>query len=370
MLLGITLVYFFLMEGGARLYYAVRNSPRFNAEARKTVVVYYPEDKTLNRIYSVEDKASRKFAWRPYVYWRRLPFRGRLITVDGRGLRRTTNETSEEDAKTKIFFFGGSAIWGTGVSDDFTIPSLLSKRLSQEGIQAFHMFNFGESAYVNTQELIALILELRQGNRPDIVLFYDGVNDIFSVYQNRKAGLPQNEIDRTHEFNEKKHLHWDRFLMNHSKLILGLLNLRDRFFQSATAFSLRNDQDVEESVVQTLEVYQRNMEIISALSRHYNFDVYFFWQPTVWSKKILAPPETQHAERAYGKFFREVHQKLASSDPAALRNNFYNLSNIFDEEKGQIFSDSYHLLGKGNEIVADTIAELLLGNSRRLNLIR
>ena len=59
----------------------------------------------------------------------------------------------------------------------------------------------GESGYVNTQSLLALELELRGGNVPDEVIFYDGVNDVFSTFQNNEAGLPQNEQNRATEFN-------------------------------------------------------------------------------------------------------------------------------------------------------------------------
>ena len=55
--------------------------------------------------------------------------------------------------------------------------------------------NFGETGYVSTQNLIALMLELRAGRRPDVVVFYDGVNDTYSAYSQQRAGLPHNESE-------------------------------------------------------------------------------------------------------------------------------------------------------------------------------
>ena len=42
---------------------------------------------------------------------------------------------------------------------------------------------------------------LRQGQRPDLVIFYDGINDCFTAYQNGIAGLTQSEFFRAEEFS-------------------------------------------------------------------------------------------------------------------------------------------------------------------------
>ena len=54
---------------------------------------------------------------------------------------------------------------------------------------------------MNTQEMIALVRELQQGYRPDVVVFYDGVNDTTSALLEREATLTTNEINRVREFN-------------------------------------------------------------------------------------------------------------------------------------------------------------------------
>ena len=48
-----------------------------------------------------------------------------------------------------------------------------------------------------------LELELQRGNVPDVVIFYDGVNDVFSTFQNGASGLPQNEASRVEEFGSR-----------------------------------------------------------------------------------------------------------------------------------------------------------------------
>ena len=77
--------------------------------------------------------------------------------------------------------FGGSAVWGVGAPDDETIPSHLAALLNGElGVDA-NVRNLGRRGYVFTQEVIYLMRELQAGRRPDIVVFYNGVNDAAAV---------------------------------------------------------------------------------------------------------------------------------------------------------------------------------------------
>ncbi|MGO9118307.1 MAG: SGNH/GDSL hydrolase family protein [Desulfomonilaceae bacterium] len=142
--------------------------------------------------------------WEPYVYWRRERTEGRYVNVSESGVRRTwTSKTSRtSDGPCRIWCFGGSTMWGDGARDKFTIPSHIAKILSQQMPSTnVEVVNFGEIAYVSTQEFLTLYMKLRQGERPDVVIFYDGVNDVYSAYHNKEVGLPQYEYDRRSDFN-------------------------------------------------------------------------------------------------------------------------------------------------------------------------
>ena len=96
---------------------------------------------------------------------------------------------------------GGSSLWGFGARDNETIPSLLARDLDQRGWRV-DLKNLSEIGYVSTQELIALFRELQAGYRPDVVIFYDGVNDTTAaLLLEGEAGLTTNEVNRRQEFN-------------------------------------------------------------------------------------------------------------------------------------------------------------------------
>ena len=95
---------------------------------------------------------------------------------------------------------GGSSLWGFGARDDQTIPSLLARSLHEKGWYA-EIRNLAEIGYVSMQEVIALTRELQAGYRPDLVIFYDGVNDTTSALLEGEPGLTTNEVNRHEEFN-------------------------------------------------------------------------------------------------------------------------------------------------------------------------
>ena len=174
-------------------YYGSGNAINFEAFPNKSFGEEY-----LKEVNSVEAVYS------PYIEYTAKPnISGRFINTDGNGLRKTINNCAN-GKPMKIFVFGGSTVWG-GIGDANTLPSLISKKLCEKGINA-DITNFGQSGYENTKEIIRLELELRKGNIPDTVIFYDGVNEVYSAFQNGYAGAPQNLENRKAEFNKKDKL--------------------------------------------------------------------------------------------------------------------------------------------------------------------
>jgi hypothetical protein len=106
-----------------------------------------------------------------FIGWRSKPFSGKTITIFGPYGQRRTIGQADLDNPT-VYFFGGSSMWGTGVNDASTIPSMFTK------ISRFPSENFGQTGYTAHQSLVLLIQLLQDGHRPDIVVFYDGGNDV------------------------------------------------------------------------------------------------------------------------------------------------------------------------------------------------
>ena len=108
-----------------------------------------------------------------YYGWKREPFAGATINIDADG-RRATHVPPDASPTRSVAFFGGSTTWGTGAYDDATIPSEFVKLNP-----GYRGYNFGETGYVAHQSLNRFLESYFQGMRPELVIFYDGVNDVW-----------------------------------------------------------------------------------------------------------------------------------------------------------------------------------------------
>ena len=143
--------------------------------------------------YWNEFSASYRTAWMPFVDWRRRPFAGRYINVDTAGIRKTLEPSHQ--AQHVVWAFGGSTMWGTGVTDDWTIPSCMVRECDMPG-RAIRVINMGESGWTGSQGLVYLQQRLKQGDRPDAVILYCGVNVVSAAFDARVAGVPKKALAR------------------------------------------------------------------------------------------------------------------------------------------------------------------------------
>ena len=106
-----------------------------------------------------------------FIVWRRQKFDGKTVHIDQNGYRRHGSLT-DTVADAKVWVFGGSTAWGTGVPDDDTIAANLEKATG------LRTFNLGETGYNAHQSLNLLMKLYVEGGRPEFVVFYDGVNEV------------------------------------------------------------------------------------------------------------------------------------------------------------------------------------------------
>ncbi len=349
--IGLALLLLAVLEGAGRIAFEVIDARKAALVDRLHAVNVYSGQEWIAE-YNRE-QLSTSLGWRPYVYWRRVPYRGRYVNVDEQGLRRTWNSAPAlAPGDRKIFMFGGSALWGTGARDEFTIPSLVSKRLNGSGGRRVWVTNLGESGYVSTQEVITLLLELQRGAVPDVVVFYDGFNDAEAAMESGVAGIPQNETHRVAEFNLRERLNVRGFIEETAlyRLSRSLVGVRKQ--------PRHGDQALARAVV---DVYLRNVQIVDALARQFGFAPVFFWQPSVFDKKRPTAWERLMHRGDSGEFFAEVRQALEQGIRSRNLRNVYDLGSIFNEEDGTVFIDPVHVSEKGNDRIAEELVRVIRG---------
>ncbi|HEY7098996.1 MAG TPA: SGNH/GDSL hydrolase family protein [Terriglobales bacterium] len=311
---------------------------------------------------------SQRASYVPFLIWGIASWHGKYVNTDTNEYgewRRTINNIAsscQEPHTTSIWMFGGSTLYGTGVPDWATIPSYLSQILNTASTCA-RVTNFGVEGYGSDQEVMLLIAQLKAGRRPDILIFYDGVNDAY-------AGAVSPAIPGAHVGFERIKGRVEGALASRVDFLSSTSTMRTA--KSCLALFGRKEYpasaDIRAKAVGTLDNYEANLRIVRSLAQLYNFKLFCFWQPAlIYGEKPLTPFERkiveEHREvldahyngngpfRSWSTVYDEAARRSASDQ------NFVFLGRIFDVVPEPLYIDEWmHLAPEGNLLLAQTIA--------------
>ncbi|MGH1385964.1 hypothetical protein [Kordia sp.] len=296
--------------------------------------------------------------WEPYLHYRFKSMNGKHNTIYENGLRKTANPSLKDSATAiKIFCFGGSTMYSSGSRDEYTIPSELSKLIHKTfPNQNVEVTNFGCHGYTRATENIQLQRELVKNNIPDIVIFYDGVNEVISGHQNNEAGAPTNAYNRKREFklahSYKKRV---RLLITSSNLYRFMTTMQRKIFSGSiyAQMSARSDA-LSEAIAKN---YIGLVRVSKSLEDEYGFKVFNFMQPNIYSKKNLTEiEEVYHKDQIhYENLYRLSYENVRKDSLMIKDSTFVDISDAFDTTDKAIYFDFCHTGETGNQLVAERI---------------
>lgn len=275
-------------------------------------------------------------------------FRGTHFTVK-HGVRRTTDVP--RDATASVYLFGGSTVYGSEVPDAHTIASYLQRGLTRAG---FHhrVVNLGVTS-INTRQQLER-LELTALAEDDVVIFYDGVNDVLQgvLYGNAGETIVGNDRSRpvTH-----------RVLYRLSKNSVAARHLLTQFNAN---YKIR---DLSQRVASTEARYAANLAAAEHFARASGAGFIHFLQPNLYSLAKRGDYESRllafgfvpvQAEQA----FAATYPGLANVSARRARHGFadVDLTAIFDDVTESVYLDGWHVNHRGNEIVAEHMLAALV----------
>ena len=182
-----------VVELGLHLIVGIKNlvKPKKN---ENPLSAFYKDKEMAKKLLDEINYPINHHEYNPFLGWNVGPFKGNYVTTDLQLGRKTWHPDGNQHREIPIiFFFGGSAAWGFGVRNDYTIPSEFAKMLHAHGYN-YTVFNYGEPGYTFKQGVMHLILLLREGRRPTYVIFYDGFNEIYAAHQHGIAGTVHNKF--------------------------------------------------------------------------------------------------------------------------------------------------------------------------------
>lgn len=231
-----------------------------------------------------------------------------------------------EDPALTVWFFGGSTTFGIGQRDEHTIPSNVVRLAEQAGYR-IQAFNFGVSSWSTWQEAIEFSRRLGRLPRPDLVVFYDGVNDYAVLDQIIDHGWRSDEP-------------W---------AIGGPDGTPGATPGSAKVMGSSARATVRREYAQTISRARRQ---VLALADEQQIPVRFFWQPTAISKAFRpsdgALLERLNVDPAGLPDRRSDYRSLGEEvDPPAI-----DVSDALDGFRSPIYFDWAHTNERGARVVA------------------
>jgi len=236
-------------------------------------------------------------------------------------------------------------MWGWGVDDSGTIPSQFAK---QTGLRTE---NFAQSAYTAHQNLVWLIQILQDGHRPDVVVFYDGVNEI-------AAKCLRQHNAHSHVWESKfSNAVYDERPTSFSYYFRGLTQMaaqaRRKFFPepASTNYDCSSNPQKAEEVAENLV---KDWQFARRLVEPYGTKFVAILQPvSYFSRTNLSGIAI---DPLLGKEYEAVYPRIRAkmSEDA----DFHDLTAALDVDE-RLYFDFCHLNGEGNRLIARKIAGLV-----------
>ncbi len=255
------------------------------------------------------------------------------------GFRRTSFQP--ETYQNRIFIFGGSTVFSIETPDAYTIPSLLQQDLNNSRYNNYRVESRGIPGGYSSEELAALKdMDIQSG---DVVIFYDGINEIFRYLMDRAPKRFDNLI-----YYMKKSLLLNDFVIP---------RLPIPRYDDPKAYQEEIYRAYYQNLLSAQAYVQENNGIFIHILQP---ALYSTPNPTAREQNLLENIDTLYPGwiEAYHLGYQaltHVHEDLAEEGCPS-----YDFQQALDGEKRQeeIFLDDLHLNPKGNAIIADLIFNL------------
>lgn len=293
----------------------------------------------INRQIAEETQQSNRFIYEPWIEFRNVDFAGKYVNIQQSVRRSVPDIAGTEGDTVDIYFFGGSTMFGFNVSDAETIPSQVARLAGENDTtgRVIRVTNFGTPTYYSAQELVLFTNLLRQGHKPDVVVFLDGVNDFWFA--------------RASYYNQSYFSPLFRQVLHPDRSGAGTLQLQDFSDQMYLTPQGVPEEQVNDKL---LNNYYSAMNHARILAQQSGASCYFFCQPVPFYKY----PRQQQDPIC----FKDTNTRF-NTIYAAIENDsdsipdFTFLGNMLETETGQPFVDGLHYSPAFNRKIAGVILQ-------------
>lgn len=283
------------------------------------------------------------YLYHDYIVWRRKKFNGDYININEEGIRQSLQPLNA--SKEEYLFLGGSTIFGYGVADNKTIPSIFGK-LSGKSV-----VNLGDTGYTSRQSLALYINSLVENkinkSRQINIISYDGANDIRQKCRTEVNGL---ETEQQSKIREKLNTKYGsiNYFMKPWFVIINILKSDKNSLKES--FNCHQDPIKAEYVADTLISTWRTMYKLAESNNH---DFTAILQPVIYleGNKI-----NNDLVDIYGKQFVTVYP-IIKRKVKNEKFKFLDLTNTLKGARHTTYIDFCHIDSEGNQYIANEIKD-------------
>lgn len=243
--------------------------------------------------------------------------------------------------RLSVWVYGGSTTFGLGQRDDHTIPSELARIAAREGI-TLDVSNRGFAGATHWMAAQRFAWDVATEDPPDLVIFYDGVNDqgaVSTLVETGRFGVAEPaarglELERRN-FDEE-----------HGNPP-GTPTPDSVVLPAEKDDATPNQPGAAEVGRQTAAHYQRSRSLSVEAAQNAGIPALWFWQPTAASRRPPSPQEES----------QEVDRVTAQAAAAALPDGVIDLSGSVDASEEAVFYDGAHTNEVGAGLIAAAVYE-------------
>ena len=253
-------------------------------------------------------------------------------------------------------------MWGFGSNDINTIPSHF------QNISNFNSKNFGESAWTSDQSLFFLIKLIKDGHKPDYVIFVNGVNDVQKC--RNKYGLEDGVLKEDElrlKFNESIRNVSKTTFKNYFSIPLELIErIKNRF----ETYKVKKNLQISSECLQT-DLHQKvaenlfeNWKIAKNLVELNGGKFFAFLEPHMSFTNTKIDPKINFSKDSlYTLENIEIYSHLISLTKN--ENYIYDFKSVYNGMNDYVFIDESHVSPEANKFMAKKIFEIISEHEKK-----
>lgn len=362
-----TLLVYVLLNAVLGAAFFIRDS--FRRESNPVSLTYgrrldqvYPNLPEPERTRMLSEIWNRPYRYADYIHFQERPCAGKYVNVSEAGYRHVVDQGPWPIStdNLNIFCFGGSTLFGYGVSDQQTVASYLQESLSKISSRRVCVYNFGVGWHYSTQERLRFEQLLASDMIPNLAIFLDGINDSTQACLNRPAFSPQlaAAFEHVQAFGTQSP---SRLAAPGGSTLADALFFRWPIGRVARRFAPTLQSSAPEIVkinpdqaARSSEVYRWNRTLITAAAKARGVTPIFVVQPSPGYKLDLKkhPLWDNDLNAKEEHFYVSLLQDLKQHPPG---NNLLWCADLPDTSEGPLYVDACHYTPKFAKVIAEDI---------------